>query len=132
MEFVNDCVCNVEIEVYFLWLCKLYSKKGDLNFFLKFEEVLNSELKCLREENRELFCVFIVLVIFDDNFCMEDLENMSEIESKCVLDECGINGIVLYFIKDKFDFMDGFFVKKKNFDNMDFLKDIYMFYNEVV
>lgn len=73
MEFVIDCVCEVEIEVYFLWLCKLYSKKGDLNLFLKFEEVLNSELKCLREENRELFCVFIVLVIFDDNFCMEYL-----------------------------------------------------------
>lgn len=28
--------------------------------------------------------------------------------------------------------MDGFFVKKKNFENMDFLKDIYMFYNKVV
>lgn len=79
MKFVKDCVGKVEIEVYFLWLCELYGKKEDLNFFLKFEEVLNSELKCFREENRELFCVFIVLVIFDDNFCMEYLENMSEI-----------------------------------------------------
>lgn len=40
--------------------------------------------------------------------------------------------IVLFFIKDKFDFMDGFFVKKKNFDNIVILMDIYMFYNKDV
>lgn len=73
MEFVNNCVYKVEIEVYFLLLCKLYGKKGVLNFFLKFEEVLNRELNYLREENREMFCVFIVLVMFDNNCCMEYL-----------------------------------------------------------
>lgn len=73
MEFVKECVCKVEIEVYFLWLCELYGKKEDFILFLKFEEFLNSELNDLREENRELICVFIILVIFDDNFCMEYL-----------------------------------------------------------
>lgn len=132
MDFADKCARKVEIEAYFPRLCKLYSKEGDLNLFLKPEEVLNSELKCLREENRELFCALIVLAISDDNFCMEDLENMSETESKCVSDECGINGIAPYFIKDKLDSMDGFLVKKKNSDNTDFPKDIYMFYNEDV
>lgn len=73
MDFVDECVCRVDIEVYFLWLCKLYGKKEDLNFFLKFEKDLNIELNCFKKENRELFCVFIILVIFDDNFCMEYL-----------------------------------------------------------
>lgn len=40
--------------------------------------------------------------------------------------------IVLFFIKDRFDFMDGFFVKK--FDSIDFIMDkwMYVFYNEVI
>lgn len=38
----------------------------------------------------------------------------------------------MFVIKDKFDFMDGFFVKKINFDNIGILKDIYMFYNKEV
>lgn len=132
VEFANDCACNVEIEAYFPRLCKLYSKKGDLNLFLKPEEVLNSELKCLREENRELFCALIVLAISDNNFCMEHLQNMSSTQSKCISDECGINGIAPFSIKDKLDSMDGFLVKKKNSDNTDFPKEIYMFYNKNV
>lgn len=132
VEFATDCAREVEIEAYFPRLCKLYSKKGDLNPFLKPEEVLNSELKCLREENRELFCALIVLAISDDNFCMEHLQNMSSTQSKCISDECGINGIAPFSIKDKLDSMDGFLVKKKNSDNTDFPKEIYMFYNKNV
>lgn len=132
MEFAIECARKVEIEAYFPRLCKLYGKKEDLILFLKPEEVLNSELNDLREKNRELLCALIILAISDDNFCMERLENMSETQSKCVSDECGINGIAPYFIKDKLDSMDGFLVKKENSDNTDSAKDIYMFYNKDV
>lgn len=131
-EFAIECARKVEIEAYFPRLCKLYSKKGDLNLFLKPEEVLKSELKCLRKENRELFYALIVLAISDDNFCIEHLQNMSSTQSKCILDECGINEIAPFSIKDKLDSMDGFLVKKKTSDNTDFPEAIYMFYNKDV
>lgn len=134
VDFANDCALKVEIEAYFPRLCKLYSKKGDrdLNFFLKPEKVLKIELNCFKKENKELLCALIILAISDDNFCMEHIQNMSSTLSKCISDECGIKGIVPYSIMDKLDSMDGFLVKKKNPDNTDFPKDIYMFYNKHV
>lgn len=132
MEFAKECARKVEIEAYFPRLCELYGKKEDLILFLKPEEFLNSELNDLREENRELICALIILAISDDNFCMEHLQNMSSTRRNCISDECGINGIAPFSIKDKLDSMDGFLVKKKNSENTDFPKDIYMFYNKVV
>lgn len=130
VEFAKDCAHKVEIEAYFPLLCKSYSKKGDLNLFLKPEEVLKRELNYLREENREMFCALIVLAMSDDNCCMEHLQNMSSIQS--IFDECSIKRIEPFAIKDKLDSMDGFLVKKTNFDNSRIPKDIYMFYNKEV
>lgn len=132
MKFAEDCAGKVEIEAYFPHLCKLYGKKKDLIFFLKPEEVLNKKLNDIRKENGELFCALIILAISDDNFCMEHLQNMSSTRIKCISDECGIDRIVPYSIMDNLDSMDGFLVKKKNSDNTDSPKDIYMFYNEYV
>lgn len=61
---------------------------------------------------------------------MEHLQNMSS--KQRILDECGINTIAPFSIKDKLDSMDGFLVKKKNSDNTVIPTDIYMFYNKDV
>lgn len=133
MDFAVKCADKVEIEAYFPRLCKLYSKKEDLQFFLEPVEVLNSELMCLKEKkNRELLCALIILAISNDNFCMEHLQDMSSTQRKTIAEECGIERIVQYSIKDKLDSMDGFLVKKINPDNTDFTQDIYVFYNNVV
>lgn len=136
LDFAVECANQVEIEAFFPLLCKLYSEereKEGLRYFLEPEGVLNSELVCLRDENRELFCALIILAISSDNFCMEHLQDIvCSKQGEYISKECGIREIIPYSIMEKLDSIDGFLVKKKNPDNTDFTEDIYVFYNDVV
>lgn len=133
MAFANRCADRVEIEAFFPMLCKMYSEKQDLSLFLEPVDVLESELVCLRYENKELFCALILLAILRHDFCMDHLHKIvcSE-QSEYISQQCGIMNIVPFSIKDRLDSMDGFLVKKSDSTDSTTDKWMYVFHNEVI
>nr|XP_034321422.1 uncharacterized protein LOC109619991 isoform X3 [Crassostrea gigas] len=134
----NELVCDLELEKivqtesYFPLLCKLYSKqnierKDRLRFFTEPFEVLEEEIIYLREYCKEKYCALILLVLFNNVFCVENLnENeLSREKFKQALKLCNMeSNTAPHTIGNSLKTLQGFLVKR--------IGDTYHFYHDFV
>lgn len=64
--------------MYFLLLCKLCFSKicidyEKVRFFIEFVKVLEDEIKMFRNLFKDKYCVLVFLVLFNNDFCVEDI-----------------------------------------------------------
>ena len=112
-DFAKIC----ENEIYFPLLCKLYKGKSErnenvLNFFEEPVEVLQDEIESYKNTDKEKYCSLICLILSNNKLCIHDLKENNELFLQC-LQLCELP----YHtspgsIKNKFDCLEGFLVKK--------------------
>ena len=89
-EKVEICACNIAFPL----LCNIFSSSQDFFqqkaiFFLSPSVVFKEELGRLEKENKEVYCVLVLLMIFSD----EELESIFDIE--CNIDRTNIYLLIL-------------------------------------
>lgn len=117
--FDKDCDKIVEVEIYFLLLCKLYYSKEyyenkDINFFIEFVIVLKEEILGFRVKDKIKYCVLVFFVFFNNDICVSDFLKDRDMEKKFnyILKFCGLlENILFLVIRDFFNFLKGCFVK---------------------
>lgn len=85
---------------------------------MEFVEKIKEEICVFKYECKEKYCVLILIVFFNNVFCVGDVWNDKNLEKlyECVLKLCGMNIFMVFFIIcDVFEmFKDGFVLKKGN------------------
>lgn len=121
----------IKYEDYFPLLCKLFSmkaeyKKAGIRFFKEPITVLVEEIEAIRENNKTTYCALGLLIIFNNNFCVESLieNDISENKFKKVLKGCGLTNTAPFEIGDILESLTGFFTKK--------IDNSYQFYHDFV
>lgn len=117
--FDKDCDKVVEVEIYFLLLCKLYYSKEyygkkDISFFIEFVIVLIEEILVFRVKDKIKYCVLVFFVFFNNDICVSDFLKDRDMEKKFnyMLKFCGLlENILFLVIRDFFNFLKGCFVK---------------------
>lgn len=117
--FDKDCDKIVEVEIYFLLLCKLYYSKEyyenkDIKFFIEFVIVLKEEILVFRVKDKIKYCVLVFFVFFNNDICVSDFLKDRDMEKKFnyILKFCGLlENILFLVIRDFFNFLKGCFVK---------------------
>lgn len=112
----------VQTEAYFPLLCKLYFSNINkeieaLRFFKAPEWVLGEEIRNFRISNKKKYCALILLVLFNDDLCVEDIRErepgISREKYKLALEVCELKTTTPpHTIVDSFETLQGFFVKK--------------------
>lgn len=127
-----------QIDAYFPLLCKLYigkentqeERKERLHFFKHPLDVIEKEIRNFRNQSNscvEKYCALILLVLFNNHLCIEDiLTNELSLEKfKLALRICGMKTETApTTIKDALESLQDFFVKK--------IGDTFHFYHDVV
>lgn len=82
---------------------------------MEFVEKIKEEICVFRNECKEKYCVFILIVFFNNKFCVGDLWKLEKLY-EYVLKLCGMSIIMVFFeICDVFEmFKDGFVLKIGN------------------
>lgn len=109
-----------QTEAYFPLLCKLYSTNENkenniLRFFKEPVVVFEEEIGDFRNSCKEKYCALIVLVLFGNTFCVDDVRESEQMKKqfKVALELCGMSeNTSLYVIKDTLKSLEGCFVKK--------------------
>lgn len=133
MTFSEEVVTEiVNTDMYFPLLCKLYSsnirtERDGLKFFKEPVAVLENEIRYFRQACKEKYCALILLVLFNNDLCVNDLrENaISQNKFKRALELCGMDRNTAPFtFSDTLNNLEGFLVKK--------IGDTYKFYHDFV
>uniref|UniRef100_A0A8W8ML17 Novel STAND NTPase 3 domain-containing protein n=1 Tax=Magallana gigas TaxID=29159 RepID=A0A8W8ML17_MAGGI len=137
-SFVNkfskeEFAAIMKIDAYFPLLCKLYFSNATyqndgLKFFKKPDVVLEEEIRNFRKASKEKYCALVLLVLFNNALCVNDLlqKETSKRKYKHALQLCGMSeNTAPYTIGDILESMEGFFVKKIG-DNFHFYHDFVM------
>lgn len=122
----------VQTEAYFPLLCKLCSSRKikeheKLRFFTEPVEVLEEEINIFRKSFKEKYCALVLLVLFNNNLCVEDIREresaISRDKYELALELCEMKKTTApHSIIDAFETLQGFFVKK--------IGDTYHFYHD--
>lgn len=108
----------VKIDEYFPLLCHLYfstKQKEGLRFFKEPVAVYKKEIKNFRDSCKEKYCALVLLVLFNNNVCIEDIRGNKPLEEKfkLALDLCEMEEKTTPFTIGKtLKTLKGFFVKK--------------------
>lgn len=119
----------IQTETYFPLLCKLYftnraNIKDKLRFFKTPVELFEREIQNFRESCKEKYCALVLLVLFNNNFCVEESTITNE-KYKLALELCKmLESTAPHTIVDALETLQGFFVKK--------IGDMYHFYHDFV
>ncbi|XP_065924973.1 uncharacterized protein [Magallana gigas] len=118
-------------EAYFPLLCKLFSCEINQNdgyrFFKEPVKVVEEQIRCFRKKDKGKYCALVLLVLFNNNFCPDDVvrDKLLSYKFKCALTMCGLpQDTPPYDISDNLDLLKGFFVKN--------IGDAYEFYHDFV
>lgn len=121
----------IKYEDYFPLLCKLFSmkaeyKKAGLRFFKEPITVLIEEIRAIRENNKKTYCALGLLIIFNNDFCVESLieNDISGNKYNKVLKGCGLGMTAPFEIGDILESLTGVFTKK--------IGNNYQFYHDFV
>uniref|UniRef100_A0A8W8NY75 Novel STAND NTPase 3 domain-containing protein n=4 Tax=Magallana gigas TaxID=29159 RepID=A0A8W8NY75_MAGGI len=127
----EDLTEILNTEAYFPLLCKLFScdinQNDGYRFFKEPVKVVEEQIRCFRMEDRGKYCALVLLVLFNNNFCSDDVvrNKLLSYKFKRALNMCGLpQDTPLYDISDNLDLLKGFFVKK--------IGDAYEFYHDFV
>lgn len=127
----EDLTEILNTEAYFPLLCKLFScdinQNDGYRFFKEPVKVVEEQIRCFRKEDRGKYCALVLLVLFNNNFCSDDVvrNELLIYKFKRALNMCGLpQDTPLYNISDNLDLLKGFFVKK--------IGDAYEFYHDFV
>uniref|UniRef100_A0A8W8NNY9 Novel STAND NTPase 3 domain-containing protein n=1 Tax=Magallana gigas TaxID=29159 RepID=A0A8W8NNY9_MAGGI len=123
----------VQSEAYFPLLCKLYfankiKMKDRLKFFTEPIEVFEEEIRDFRTLCKERYCSLVLLVLFNNELCIEDMleGETSRKKYKNALKLCDMKkNTAPHTISDTLKTLQGFFVKKIG-DNFQFYHDFVM------
>lgn len=125
----------IQTEAYFPLLCKLCSSKKFkelqmLIFFTRPVDVLEGEIKTFRTSFKKKYCALILLVLFNNDFCVNAIElqesGISKEKYKLALGLCELKKRTApHTIGYAFETLKGFFVKKLS-DNYQFNHDFVM------
>lgn len=101
-------------------------KRAGIRFFKEPITVLVDEIRAIRENNKKTYCAIGVLIIFNNDFCVESLieNDLSENKFKKVLKGCGLKKTAPFEIGDILESLTGFFTKK--------IDNSYQFYHDFV
>lgn len=122
----------IQTDAYFPLLCKLYftnraNIKEKLRFFKSPVEFFEREIQTFRESCKEKYCALVLLVLFNNNCCVEDIMKCAiSIEKfELALQLCGMcKSTAPHTIVNAFETLQGFFVKK--------IGNMYHFYCDLV
>lgn len=122
----------MKIDAYFPLLCKLYHgnvkyQKNGLGFFKEPVVVLEEEIRSFRTSSKEKYCGLVLLVLFNNVLCVNDLlrNEKSKGKYKHALELCGMKeNTAPYTIGDTLESMKGFFVKK--------IDESFQFYHDLI
>lgn len=122
----------IETEAYFPLLCKLcssreYKEREKLRFFTRPVEVLKKEIKMFRKSFQEKYCALVLLVLFNNDICFEDIQEsgVSRDKYELALKLCELKiETTQYTIINAFKTLRGFYVQR--------LSDNYHFYHDFV
>lgn len=88
----------VNTDMYFPLLCKLYSskiktEKDGLKLFKEPVAVLEKEIRYFRQSCKEKYCALILLVLFNNDLCVDDLKKntISRKKVERALELCGMD-----------------------------------------
>lgn len=120
----------VKVEAFYPLLCKSYftsngNQQDILIFFQEPVTVFKKEITNFRNSCREEYCALILLVLFNNGFChnrLQDEESKEKFEHALKL--CGKTNTPPYIFSDIFDTLNGFLVQR--------IKETYQFYNSFV
>lgn len=122
----------IETEAYFPLLCKICSSKEykeheKLRFFTRPVEVLKKEVQLFRKSFQEKYCALVLLVLFNNDFCFEDIHEsgVSKDKYELSLKLCELKiKTTQYTINNAFKTLRGFYIQR--------LSDNYHFYHDFV
>lgn len=128
----EDVTKIVNTDMYFPLLCKLYSsniktENDALKFFKEPVAVLEKEIKYFRQSCKEKYCALILLVLFNNDLCVNVLKKdaISQNKFERALELCGMDRNTAPFtLSDTLNNLEGFLVKK--------IGDTYKFYHDFV
>lgn len=131
-ESEEDTMEILKTEAYFPLLCNLYfSEKGIINDKLRFFkapiEVFEEEIRDFRKSSKDKYCALVLLVLFNNAFCVEDVRKdaISREKYELALELCKIDkDTAPHSIGDAFESLQGFFVKRYG--------NAYQFYHDIV
>lgn len=86
-----------------------------MRFFIELVGVLEEEIRNFKIICKEKYCVLVFFVLFNNELCFVDIWDFLILKEifEFVLKLCGMDkNIVFYIIKDIFEILLGFFVKK--------------------
>lgn len=123
----------IQTEAYFPLLCKLCSSKHfkeheKLKFFTRPVEVLEDEIKMFRKSFKQKYCALVLLVLFNNDFCIDDIQEsgISKDKYELALKLCELKKKTApHTIDYAFETLQGFFVHKFS-DNYHFYHDLVM------
>lgn len=118
---------------YFQLLCKLYcgNLKYQEDIYKLFKEpgkIVEKQIKRFRTWDRGKYCSLVLLVIFNNNFCFDDVLGNENLEKKFkhALAMCKLSqDTPLNYIRDKLKLLEEIFVKKVD-DAYEFRHDVIM------
>ncbi|XP_065938638.1 uncharacterized protein [Magallana gigas] len=128
----KECDKIVEVESYFPLLCKLYSsneeyKNKGVGFFTEPKTRLKEEVEGFRNKDKSKYCALALLVLFNDDLCVNDLFGKKDTECKFkhTLKLCGLpENTPPSAIEDNLNALKDCFVKK--------VGDTHHFYHDLV
>lgn len=121
----------VQTEAYFPLLCKLYfrykeNQQHGIKFFREPENVVKEEIRNYKTTNKERYCALVLLVLFDNNLCVDNLTENKQNKQKYkhAQELCGINNLAPCNIGDSLESMNDFFVRE--------IDGTYQFYHDFI
>lgn len=124
----------LKTETYFPLLCKLYfskqiykNRKEKLRFFKAPVTIFKEEIRHFRNSDKDKYCALVLLVLFNNHLCIEDIRNSATSREtyNLALELCEMNkNTAPHSIVDAFETLQGYFVKK--------IGDTYHFYHDLV
>ncbi|XP_052702923.1 ankyrin-1-like [Crassostrea angulata] len=121
----------IKTEEYFPLLCKLYfsdenKQKIGLRFFKEPFNVCEEQIRSFRKECKENYCALVLLVLCNNELCLEDIQKNDHLREKfeLALKLCEMTNTAPHTIGDILKTLQGCFVKK--------IDDTYHFYHDFV
>lgn len=111
----------IKIDAYFPLLCKLFfsdeeNQKKGLQFFKKPVKVYKDEIEYYKTSSKDKFCALVLLVLFNNELCVSDLQNEGNSEQmyKLALKLCGMEDCTApSTIRGALETLHGSYVTKK-------------------
>lgn len=124
----------LKTETYFPLLCKIYfskninkNRKEKLRFFKAPVALFEEEIRHFRKSDKDKYCALVLLVLFNNDLCIEDIRDSAISREKydLALELCEMKkNTPPHSIGDALETLQGYFVKK--------IVDTYHFYHDFV